>query len=274
MLNEVEYLVLSGSGDKFCVELGACKSLFYNIPKIKLKGLVGTSGGAIVTSTLALGYSYHDTCNFLRTLDIPNLLDFYWSKPLSLFQEDKLALMKGEKIYNKLKEFFNVKFKDTKIPLAICTTDLQTKGLKIFGTIETPDVYIYDALRASISLPFIFTPHTIDGVKYIDGGISENFYLKYYSKDTKNIVGIRMVDKPTLKQASTIQDLIMDTVFIPIVQNEEKNIEDSPNSTVFNIYTESDNYDFKKLTYKYMLEMVNYGEQELNKQLFALRNKK
>ena len=256
-------LVFSGSGDKFCCQLGSWKVLEQ---VVKPEILVGTSGGAIIASMIAMDYTFNQMLRIIKDLDIPTLLDYYWTQPLSLFQSDKLAFMEGKKIYQKLKATFNIRFKDTRYPLVICVTDAQNKTLKIFGTKETPDAFLYDALRASISLPCIFSPHIIDNIQYVDGGISENFYLKYFSREKHNLYGIRMVDKPNNSRITDIKKLMMETIFIPIVQNELKNIEDCPNAKIINIETETDNYDFSKLSYQYMLDLISHGELETIKQ--------
>ena len=254
-------LVTSGSAGNFAKQLGAW---IFLEPIIKPEILVSTSGSTFVTAMIALDFTINEMKRTLRDLDIASLIDPYMFSPISLIQEDKLAFIKGAKIYKKLKELFPYKLKETKYPMVITATDITNKRLKLFGSVETPEVYLYDAIRATISLPVIFTPHIIDGIQYIDGGISENFYLKYFPKEKGNVIGLRMVDKPIrhTNKITSIQDMVLNSIFIPIVKNEEKNIEDSPKSKIVNLISSNTSYEFEKLNYNYILTLINEGYNE------------
>lgn len=72
-------------------------------------------------------------------------------------------------------------------PLRIISTDVTSRGLRIFSREETPDVPIADAVCASICLPFIFDPHkiTLDGKihQFVDGGFLSNLPLWAFDND-------------------------------------------------------------------------------------------
>lgn len=251
-------LCFSGSGDKLFTQIGTWEILEN---WIKPEQIVVTSGGSLCGSFVALDYTFYSINKLIKELKLNELIDTYWNKPFSLLQEDKLALIEGKKLYNKLKEIFPYKLKDARYPIAFVTTEVDTNKMKIFGTYETPDIWFYDAIRATISLPLIFTPHIINGKKYCDGGLCENFYLKYF-EGKENIIGIRCIDKEANEPVKNIQSLITKTLFIPIIKNEEKNIEDCPKAKILNLITESDNYDFKKLDYSEIMKQMQYGENQ------------
>lgn len=262
MMKKPYNLCFSGSGDKFCCQIGTWFILNdFIIPE----KIIATSGGSFIATMIALDLSLNQIMIIIRDLDINKLLDYHWNQPLSLLDNKKLGLIKGNKLLNKLKEIFPYKFKDTKYDLAICCTNIDDNKLQIFGTKETPDIYIYDAIRASVSLPMIFSPHLIEGKKYVDGGLCENFYLKYFDKNEKNIIGIRCIDDPKTHKVDSLKSFIVSTIFLPIIRNEEKNIEDYQNVKILELITSTDNYDFEKLTFENLVKQIDFGKIEAEK---------
>lgn len=92
--------------------------------------------------------------NFLKLID----LDF------------KLWLLKWNKIKKLLVElFWDIKFEDLKIPLKIIATSIDSWERKIFEKGS-----LIDALRATISIPWILMPYEISWVNYVDWWITTN----------------------------------------------------------------------------------------------------
>jgi len=76
----------------------------------------------------------------------------------------------------------NVLFRDMrKIPLKIIVTDLTDQSIQVFGNgeEETPNERVAEAVAASITIPFFFTPHAFNRqdkiVELVDGGLLSNF---------------------------------------------------------------------------------------------------
>ncbi len=67
--------------------------------------------------------------------------------------------------------------------LKIIATDHENGRPKLFGTVETPDVVIADAVAASIAIPFFFRPRTVTDVSLIDGGVVSNFPAWVFDKE-------------------------------------------------------------------------------------------
>ncbi len=63
----------------------------------------------------------------------------------------------------------NMGIEQTKIPFACVGVDLGNGELVTFRE----KVSLYQAIRATISIPGVFAPYAIDGRYYIDGGILE-----------------------------------------------------------------------------------------------------
>ena len=78
--------------------------------------------------------------------------------------------------------------------LFVSGTNLSNPGLQEFSWLETPKVKLVDALRATMSFPFAYKPHTIDlngkkegepgyaPQKFADGGIQDNLPMVFFEK--------------------------------------------------------------------------------------------
>lgn len=53
----------------------------------------------------------------------------------------------------------------------ICAVDLDHGGLVVFGRPGSPNASMAVAVQASCAIPAVFSPVTIDGVRYVDGGV-------------------------------------------------------------------------------------------------------
>lgn len=137
----------------------------------------GTSMGAIIAAGIALGMSAQEIYDFTKkNFSYWKLIDFSFGKGIF-----------SEKIFKMLKEVYGrSKVSHTKIPLKIVATRLEDMQKVVF-TNES----IVDAVRASMSIPGIFTPHTIEWNHYIDGMLSEN--LPIWVLSWKNIIAVSSV---------------------------------------------------------------------------------
>jgi len=122
--------------------------------------IAGTSMGALVGALYASGLRAGDIERALR-LDLRRLAmlaDVTWS--LS-------GLVKGKRVTSALKSFLgDLDFSDLKIPFACVATDI-VNGQQI--VMRTGPVIT--AVRASISVPGLFTPVKVRGRYLVDGGL-------------------------------------------------------------------------------------------------------
>uniref|UniRef100_A0A6C0H8Y7 PNPLA domain-containing protein n=1 Tax=viral metagenome TaxID=1070528 RepID=A0A6C0H8Y7_9ZZZZ len=184
----IDTLCLSGGGIKGLAFISAIDHLS-NIKYIDLniiKNYVGTSIGAIICFLLSIKYTPVELKHFIinfnfnyvnQKINISNILLHYgfidghkYIFILKKFLENK---------YNILDITFNDHYLLTNNKLTIIGTNF-TKGTeKIFDYINTPNMSILLAIRISISIPIIFTPIFYEDEYYIDGGVTNNFPLKY-----------------------------------------------------------------------------------------------
>lgn len=151
-------LVLGSGGARGVAHIGVINELVkqgYNITSIS-----GTSMGALVGGMYATGNlkTFGDWMCSLSKLDVLNLVDF----TLSLN-----GLIKGNKILKEMKEMVpDRNIEDLSIPFSAVATDIINGKEIVFEQGS-----LYDAIRASISIPTVFKPFNYNGLKLVDGGV-------------------------------------------------------------------------------------------------------
>ena len=122
----------------------------------------GSSIGAIIGALYASGKTVAEIEHLAKTID--------WRELLKL-ADPVLArgLFRGNKLKKFLAEHIDAEtFADLKIPMSIVATDIQTGEM-----LEITEGNVIDAIRASISMPFVFTPVKLNGYLCADAGLSQ-----------------------------------------------------------------------------------------------------
>lgn len=190
---ETVALALSGGGARGFATIGVLQALEEEHLEPDL--IVGTSIGAVLGGLYAAGYSSTE----LRTialntewnkifLDRPSRRNLFLAQKetnsrhiLSLrfrgwSPEVPNALTNGQRLSDLLFDLVHrapyqpwPSFDDLRIPFRAVATDLITGKPVVF---ESGD--LAEAMRASISLPLVFTPYRLDTLLMVDGGVTEN----------------------------------------------------------------------------------------------------
>ena len=151
-------LVLSSGGARGLAHIGAIEEL--EAQGYRIKSIVGCSMGAIIGGMYAAG-KLAEYKEWMQTIDkkkILSLLDITFSLD---------HLVKGEKIIEAMKEIVpDVKIEDLPIPFKAVATDWE-KGQEVVFSKGS----LYEAIRASISMPLFFDPVKKGGTTFVDGGI-------------------------------------------------------------------------------------------------------
>jgi NTE family protein len=152
-------LALGGGAAKGIAHIGVLKA--FEEEKIEVSCIAGTSVGALVASYHAFGQRSDQIMSIGATLNLSKMINFTWKKR-GLFSTDPIK----EMIH---RDLGNVNIEDAQIPLAICTTDIETGEQVIFKKGNLADV-----VCASMAVPGLFVPVEIDSRTLVDGGIVEN----------------------------------------------------------------------------------------------------
>ena len=155
-------LVLSGGAALGFAHIGVLQALEENgiIPDI----ICGNSAGAIVGGAYISGISIDDIKRYSLLFNRNQVID------LKLFPLFTNSLLRSAKIDNFLQKLYKNKLiEKQKIKFGAVAVDMNTGDL-----VEMRKGLVWEAVRASISVPGIFTPVEKDGRKLIDGGIVDN----------------------------------------------------------------------------------------------------
>ena len=133
---------------------------------IKPDLVVGTSAGSVVAAIYAAGKTPSELESMAMTLDESTMTD--WVFP-------GRSVMKGEALAKFVRGFTaGRQIEQMALPLGIVATDLNS-GQPILFRRGDPGT----AVRASSSVPAVFTPVRIAGREYVDGGLVSPIPVKY-----------------------------------------------------------------------------------------------
>jgi len=165
-MKPVVTLVLSGGGARGNAHIGVIEELERR--GYQIVSVTGTSMGAMV------GGIYADDAmapfkEWMLSLDrrkVFSLVDFTVSRS---------GLIKGDKVFNKMKDFIpDTPIQDLSIPFAAVAVDLINSREVVFR-----EGSLFDAIRASVSIPSVLTPvKTADGL-LVDGGVMNNIPISH-----------------------------------------------------------------------------------------------
>ena len=151
-------LVLGSGGARGLSQIGVIHWLEEN--DYDIQSISGCSMGALIGGIYAAGKLdvYTEWVRAITTRDMLKLLDISFGTS---------GMVKGEKIINTLKQLVgDSRIEDLPITYTAVASDIVNE--KEIWLNKGP---LFDAIRASISLPFFFTPFSINGVELLDGGI-------------------------------------------------------------------------------------------------------
>ena len=157
-MQETVSLVLGSGGARGLAHIGVIECLEEN--GYRIESISGCSMGALVGGIYAAGKLnvFENWVRSVTRLEIVTLLDLAWSKS---------GLVKGDKIINTLKELVgDVTIEDLPIAYTAVAADIENEK-----EIWLNSGSLFDAIRASISLPLFFTPFRYRDLNLIDGGV-------------------------------------------------------------------------------------------------------
>lgn len=151
-------LVLGSGGARGLAHIGVIRELENN--GWRIAAIAGSSMGALIAGFYAAGKldDYADWVQELSELNVLRYLDIAWGGA---------GMLKGQMLMDTLQEFVGKHLiEDLPIPLTIVATDVVARKEVWLNRGD-----LFNAIRASIAVPAIFTPHTVNGRPLLDGGI-------------------------------------------------------------------------------------------------------
>lgn len=151
-------LVLSSGGARGYAHIGAIRVLEQH--GFRISSVAGTSMGALVGGMYAAGKirEFEDWVVSLDKKEVLRLTDFTISNK---------GIIKGKKVFDRIKQIVpECNIEDLNIPYCAVATDIINGTERVFESGE-----LYEAIRASVSIPTVFLPYMIDDHLFVDGAI-------------------------------------------------------------------------------------------------------
>src|SRR5687767_7617872 len=144
-------IVLGAGGARGLAHIGVLEVLRER--GYEVAGIAGVSMGAVVGGVHAAGRldEFRDWALTLGRTQVVRLLDFAFGHP---------GLIRGDRVIGELR------IEALPVPFVAVATDLE-RMREVWLTRGS----LFDAMRASMAIPLVFTPHVVDGRELVDGGL-------------------------------------------------------------------------------------------------------
>jgi predicted acylesterase/phospholipase RssA len=209
-------IALCGGGVRCVAHIGVLKALREAGTLSCVKEMIGISAGALISLLWVLDFTIEQAeqlsleIDFLRLISVEpdNLLMF----PITLGFDNGQHI--DHLIVSILKSrgfspdaTFEDLGKRHKIHLRCFATELQTYRVREFSTLKTPKTSVRFALRASMSLPLVYTPVKDGDILLVDGGVIHNLPYVFLNEKEKNET-LAVLFIPNTEPVKPITDII------------------------------------------------------------------
>jgi NTE family protein len=198
-------LVIGSGAVKCAAALGLWKVLARE--KIAIDMLVGCSGGSLFATSMALGFGIESSIQKTRQLwireitsrrDLPSLFRALF--PGLLKFDGRFGMVSDKAMLARLQAVFGeATFADAHTPLYLMATDFHQGEAVVLS-----DGRLVDALRASISIPYIWKPWQIGDRLFVDGSLSNPMPVDVAIKEGAQIILAMGFDSPLPRRVNSI----------------------------------------------------------------------
>ncbi|MCT4646297.1 MAG: patatin-like phospholipase family protein [Carboxylicivirga sp.] len=168
-------LVLGSGGARGLAHIGVIHWLKEH--NYTINSISGCSIGSVIGGVYACGQldKFEEWVRSLSLVDIASFMDISWGSS---------GLIKGEKLIKTLRSMFGEKLIE-ELPIKFTAVAADISNEKEVWLTEG---CLFDAIRASISLPLFLTPMTINGIELIDGGVLNPIPIAPVFSDNSDII--------------------------------------------------------------------------------------
>ena len=196
-------LAFCGGGIRCVAHVGVLKALHEANLLTCVKEMIGVSAGALFALLYVLGYSIGQIEELALNFDFRILGDIN-PEDLLLFSVN-LGLNSGDMLEKLVVSILHQKGFDKDITFAdlaarvrmgfrCYSTELQTSTIKEMSAAATPDMLVRTAVRASMSLPIMYSPVPCGSTLLVDGGLLHNLPLVFLNQaDVADTWGVLFV---------------------------------------------------------------------------------
>jgi NTE family protein len=188
-------LVLAGGGARGFAHIGVVRALREAGVPFDLIG--GASMGAVVAAGVAMGWDHQELSRRVRRA-------FVETNPLSDFTLPLLAVFRGKKVTQLLRDNFGDMHIEDMHPMFFCVSSNLTSGSAQIHT----DGPLWKALRASVAIPGLLPPIIHEKHLLVDGGLMNNFPVDVMASFGRGpIIGVDVAgDEAPIAEAENYSD--------------------------------------------------------------------
>ncbi|MBI2629100.1 patatin-like phospholipase family protein [Candidatus Pacearchaeota archaeon] len=229
-------LVLSGGSARGLAHIGVIEVLQEN--KIPIKRIIGTSAGALIGGLYSAGKlkEVKNMCLDLHKKEVKKLLHFHPSKQ-SIFNVEEF-----DKLLKQYTEGINIESLNTPFIAVAFNLNKGEKYLFEKGG-------LFDAIRASVSIPGFFKPFKKGEIMLVDGGVSDIVPVDVAKKYKDKIVVVNVEHPPKLnikKEIENINILKLIDYTTTFGLSELAKLEEKGADVIIHPYTKVKRFDFYK----------------------------
>jgi NTE family protein len=168
-------LVLSGGAARGIAHIGVIEELLEQ--GYEITSIAGTSMGSLIGGIYASGTlkEFKEWGYGLERRDMLSLLDFTVSRQ---------GMVKGDRVLKKIGDFLPIeRIEDLPIPFVCVAAELIHKKEIVFS-----EGSLWEAIRASISIPTVFTPIKSEEGLLVDGGVMNNIPIDKVTRSKRDLL--------------------------------------------------------------------------------------
>ncbi|UCE90575.1 MAG: patatin-like phospholipase family protein [Pseudomonadota bacterium] len=206
-------LVLGSGGARGLAHIGVIDWLVEH--NFEIRSIAGSSMGALIGGIYAAGEldTYRHWVKALDKSDVLGLLDLSFGSG---------GLFKGEKVIERLRDLIGARsIEELPIAFTAVATDVE----------QQKEVWInkgslFDAIRASIAVPLVFTPFRREGRRLLDGGLLNPLPIAPTLTDTTDLtIAVNLGGRPE-ESLFPLEEAVAPHETIPVSAEEEQDYSD------------------------------------------------
>jgi NTE family protein len=214
--NKITMLKLNLEESSDDIKKECIRNEIINMTNVNIKVFGGISAGSIFGLLYLIGYNPDEMESEIINKNLDQLKDIRFMNFVSKFGIDSgnniikwLESLMTKKHFDKDITFEDF-YEKTNIDFQVFATNLNKYNFTKFNYIETPKLRVLDAVRMSISIPFMFTINTFNldskkfndvngGDTHVDGGLINSFPLFLYKDQLETTLGLKLVSHGELQ---------------------------------------------------------------------------
>jgi NTE family protein len=198
--NKKDILILSGGAIKGVAQLGALFCLEKKNILQHINTFACTSIGSGIGLFMIIGYKPLEIFKFMKLLKIEKISKL---DPLNIITEFGLDdgsrfILVVEKLLQAKNLSKDITFKElyrkTKINYIVTGSCLNDRKIYYFSHTNYPNMKVLEAIRISIAVPILISPHKFESKLFVDGGCIDNYPIHLFEKEIHRVIGIYVSD--------------------------------------------------------------------------------